>query len=510
MPACGSSIEEAACLRGLSSTTKQGASPQGPAANPQRRHNHHQRQRQTPQPTITATTYLIRLIVTLIRKLIAYTFLAPLVWFSCWLCVGWLIFRVPLAAIVWFIRRRSSSTTSPAQIYESSSSSRRKCILVSGGSSVQAVHLTRNLSFTGARVIVCELEGLLGLARFSSSCSRYYSLPNPTSDGAAAYVAALQRIVRKEKCTHYIPVSASSPAYFDGLAKPHLELLGCQCFIPGAQELSRLDDPLELLNRAERLGLPTPGYRLLDSLDEATRLYEEGVLSAPSAAVHYALPAGPAGMRERRALTELRLPPTLTEFRQRISVQTNVKNQRWLIVKEPAGSHFVTCTTLRDSRILANVTCRVDESGALIPEDRPEVYRWLDRFFSERESRANVSGHLSFRLVSLDEKPGELVGIGCRIGVPLAYLCYNDATQANLILKRPCRHRQQQIIGQPLMISNNNNNGKVKSIDKRETLFLIWDPLPYLVYCYLQLPLGRFYEALGARAGCASRGGAIV
>lgn len=503
MPACGS---EGACLQGLWSSKTGVASPQclgsPPPLKRQQRQQHHQQQKFVPrlhrQPSQQQQQqqqqqrfYLFGLA----RQLITYCVLAPALWISCWFWLGWLLLRLPLAALGFVFRLVLRRAQRPHQ-RQAPNPKQQRCVLIGGGGSVQAVQLARNLSNVGARVLVSELEGPLGLARFSTACSRYFTLPRPGRGGATAadYVTALKAIVERERVGLYVPVSGGMAGYLDGLAKPHLELLGCECFAPGPRELAQLEDPLELLRRARDIGLAEPEHRVLSAgLGEAAAsiLYEGGRLRGGGR--QYALPAGPAGLRERGA--ELQLPLTLAEFTRLMAQQPERRLGCWLVVRDPGGEHFVTCTTLRDSRLLANVTCRVDEmrGGSLVAEERPEVERWLERFCARGLGPGLVSGHLSFRLAAREGRPEELVALGCRVGLGLTYLGHTSL-QARLHAKllwssmKPCsrHHRPARRL-------------ETEVLDQRQALFHYWDPLPYCIYCYLQLPFRRLVGLLWDR-----------
>ncbi|XP_015519772.1 uncharacterized protein LOC107224289 isoform X1 [Neodiprion lecontei] len=424
---------------------------------------------------------------------------APALWVSAWVCMLWAILQLPLTALKWFL----TALYTPA----SERVRPKRCVLISGGSTVQAVHLARNFYKAGARVVVCEVEGLFGLARFSTACSQFHTLPIPGPDSAAQYVKALRDIVQREKPSYYIPVSASTTAYYDALAKPHLEALGCECFVPGASEVTALDDPLELLRRCRSVGLPTPSHFVLRSSADVANLYERGVLRTGR---HVMLAAGPAGMRDRAKVV---LPPTVRDFRSE-NYEHEISDKRpWVVVRDPGGAHFLTCTTVKDSKVVANVTCRVDEHRGLIPEDRPDVSRWLDRFFA-RSPGHKMSGHLSFRLAEsgLDN---DLVSIGCRVGVSFPYVCHTGVHPR--LVWRPCRHFSRQNSehlangdrGQNLNEAVANALKRPPTdvashllgtvLDKRETLFVYWDPLPYCAYYHLQLPFRRIAGVIRAQ-----------
>ncbi|XP_029166363.1 uncharacterized protein LOC114937124 [Nylanderia fulva] len=427
-------------------------------------------------------------------NVIGYVVWAPALWASAWVYLFWVILQLPLTALKWFI------TVLHTPAYERSRN--KRCVLISGGSTVQAVHLARNFYKAGARVVVCEFDGLFGLARFSTACSKFYTIPRPGPRNVVQYIKALRDIVQREKVAYYIPVSAASTAYYDALAKPHLEIAGCECFVPDASEVTALDDPLEMLRRCRLLGLPIPQHFLLRSQQDLFALYERNAFHTGR---YMMLAAGPAGMRDR---AKILLPPTVQELRNQR--QNEISDRRpWVVIRDPGGDHFITCTTLKESRIVANVTCRVDEDrGGLVPEERPEIARWLERFFA-RSFGGRTNGHVSFRL-AVSEETGELVSIGCRVGVGLPYVCHTGI-HPRLVWK-PCRHfsRQNSAVRSSSTLDRQSLSDAVASalkqpvtgdqtashllgtvLDKRESLFVYWDPLPYCAYYHLQLPFRR-------------------
>lgn len=404
---------------------------------------------------------------------ISYVIWAPALWASAWICLFWVILQLPLIILKWFI------TVLHTPAYERSRN--KRCVLISGGSTVQAVHLARNFYKAGARVVVCELDGLFGLARFSTACSKFYTIPRPG------------------------PVSAASIAYYDALAKPHLETMGCECFVPDTSEVTALDDPLELLRRCRQFGLPIPQHFLLRSQQDLFQLYERNAFRTGR---YMMLAAGPAGMRDR---AKILLPPTVRELRNQR--QNEISDRRpWVVIRDPDGDHFITCTTLKESRIVANVTCRVDENhGGLIPEECPEIARWLERFFA-RSFGGRTNGHVSFQLAMSQE--GELVPVGCRVGVSLPYVCHTGI-HPRLVWK-PCRHFSRQnstvrsgsldrqslsdtltsAFKQPAFSDQTEPHLLGTMLDKKESLFVYWDPLPYCAYYHLQLPFRRVAGAI--------------
>lgn len=378
---------------------------------------------------------------------------------------------------------------------------KKRTVLISCGSTIQALHLARNFYSAGARVVVCEIEGLFGLARFSTAVSKFYTVPRPTGDRPQTYVQALCDIVEREKVSYYIPVSATNTAYYDALAKPHLEILNCNCFCPDVKEVWILDDILEVMRRCHGAGISTPLYYPITTKQDITKLYDSGLLRTG----RYSMSSvGALGCRDR---LKINLPPFRQEFRMPYEIN---EQKPWVIVQDLPGDHFLTCTTVKESQVVANVTCRVDmDSGGLVPVEHEDINQWLKQFFNKLRVLRQVSGHVSFRFV-VSEVSGTLVPLGCRVGVALPYICHTSI-HPRLVWK-PCRHFTRQASG-PLVadtgtywmheaVLNTLRHPSVEAVgrligtvlDKREALFVYWDPLPYCAYYHLQLP---FRNVLG-------------
>lgn len=380
---------------------------------------------------------------------------------------------------------------------------RRRTVLITGGSTVQSVYLARNFYSSGARVVCCDAAGRFQLARFSSAVSRYYTVPAVDELRVDEYVEAIRAIAEREECEYFIPVSAAHGAYFDALAKPHLELRGCASVCPDAEDVLLLDDLSAVLRHAERAGLPVPGYHDVTSYQHLNRLYESGRVKERA---HLMRSCGAAGCQAPAAYE---LPRSRRHFR----LVSAINEQRpWVVVPAPAGERYVTCTTVRDSRVLCNVTCRLTKLDGLAPVDEPEIERWLGRFFEAlRERRPRVVGHVSFYF-GRDPETGALVPTDCQVGVRTPYICYTSV-QSRLVCK-PCRHFSRSKSG-PIV-----DNGSKYWLDKvvldtvthlspaglwnllgaffvrQDALFVFWDPLPYCAYYYLQRPLAKFYDVV--------------
>ncbi|KAJ9593582.1 hypothetical protein L9F63_014851 [Diploptera punctata] len=413
--------------------------------------------------------------------------LGPALWVSASLWIFWKCIQLPLT----FVKCLLMIVCTPA----SERNRKKRTVLITGGSTIQALHLARNFYSAGARVVVCEVEGLFGLARFSTAVNKFYTVPKPDAEHPQNYVKALCDIVETEHVTYFIPVSSTSTAYYDALAKPHLELHGCICFCPNVKEVWILDDILEVMQQCQVVGIQTPIYHSVSSRDDITRLYNSGMLRTGR---YFMVSVGPWGCRDK---LKLALPAHRHEFK----FSHEISEQRpWVIIQDLPGEQFLTCTTVKESQVVANVTCRVDKvTGGLVPIENQDITSWLMHFFSKLRSLRHVTGHLSFRFV-LGDAGKIIIPMGCRVGVTLPYICYTSVHPR--IVWKPCKHFSRQNSG-PLVadagrywmheaVMNTLKNPSVESVsrfigtvlDKREVLFVYWDPLPYFAYYHLQLP----------------------
>lgn len=371
----------------------------------------------------------------------------------------------------------------------------KRTILISCGSTIQTLHLARNFYSAGARVIVFDFEGLFGLARFSTAVSKYYTIPKPGPDSPNEYITALCNIVEREAATYYVPVSVTNVAHYDALAKPHLELLGCTSFIPGTQEVSVLDDISEVMKKCRNNGITVPPHYVLTNKDDLARLYDNGWMAGYR---NILTACGQYGILDRQKYV---LPNTRREFRfpQEIS-----ENRPWIVIRDLPGTHYVTCTTIKESQVIANVTCSVrPDSRSLVPDENKDVEKWLVDFFTKVRLQRPINGHMSFRFVRCEQTKC-ILPIGTRVGVSLPYICHTGVHSR--VLCKPCPHFVRQKSG-PIVqkggrywiheaVLNTLKHPSVDAVgkligtvlDKREALFVYWDPLPYCAYYHFQLP----------------------
>lgn len=442
--------------------------------------------------------FLLKLIKVMILTVFPQSFwqiiiAIPMFWISMWMWFIWQIITLPLTIAKFVI---SFLMTPSSERYR-----KKRTVLINGGSTIQSLHLARNFYSAGAKVIVCEIDGLFSLTRFSTAVSKFYTVPRPTSENQQNYVRALCEIVDKENVNYYVPSSATTSAYYDAVAKPHLELLGCTCFCPGIKEVWALDDTFEIMKRCEKLGVPTPNHYLITSKEGLINLYDNGVIGFSK---YFMSTVGPSGVRERN---KMQLPLSKNDLK----LSHEVSEQRpWVIVQDVEGEHFITCTTIKESKIIANVTCKIDDDNkGLVPVDNHEINAWLNNFFNKLNLLRPINGHVSMKFVITNDK-GTLLPLSSKVGISLPYICYTSVHPK--LLWKPCKHFSRQNSGpivaengrywMPETVINTLRNPSMESVttfigtvlDKREALFTLWDPLPYCAYYHMQLPFKNIVD----------------
>lgn len=427
----------------------------------------------------------------------AFVVLMPTFWLSAALCLFYKMINLPLLLVNELLIRIH---TTPKE-----RNRKKRTILISGGSSIQTLHQARNFYSSGSRVVVFDFDGLFPLSKYSTSVSKYYTVPNPATS-INDYISAICEIVLMENVSFYIPVSVSNSAYYDALVKPHLELLGCQTFVSGIHELAVLDDILEILEKCQENEIPVPTYKILHSKEDLQNVYDCGWLSGFRNLI---MSVGHFGRIER---LKFELPLNRRDLRFGYEIS---EKRPWIVVQDVPGNHYLTCTTVKESKMITNVTCAVQlDTKNLLPESNEEVEKWLKDFFNKIRFQRPVNGHFSFRLVKC-MNTGNLLPIGIRVGVSLPYLCHTSAHSK--LLWKSCPHFSRQNSG-PLVQQGGRywihqallrtvKHLSVESVtnligtvlDKREALFLYWDPLPYCAYYHFQLPLKSIRDFLQRR-----------
>ena len=137
-----------------------------------------------------------------------------------WLLFIWKLIMLPVSVIELCLRPFFRSYNLPEE--DSWDEVENTTVLISNGSTIQALHLARNFQKTGARVVVFEFDGYFPLTKFSNSIARFYTLPKSCRDNSHEYGLRLRDIVLKENVSYYVPVCALNSVLMDAQAKKYL------------------------------------------------------------------------------------------------------------------------------------------------------------------------------------------------------------------------------------------------------------------------------------------------
>ncbi|KAF4520435.1 hypothetical protein B566_EDAN004006 [Ephemera danica] len=345
-----------------------------------------------PSPESFVTRFLgwyPALVIRLTRQMLAVTLY--LVWNQIFLSTGlWLVdclLHVPLSI---------------AKFVLSVLHGGRGRTVVITGSSVETLQIARNFYRSGARVVVVEHDENYGVVRFSTVVDKFYKVPSPLKY-PQEYVRELCMIAERENAAYFVPTSTSHPAHYDALAKPYLEKIGVKCMCPGLKEVLLVDDPAAMFQLCKDAGLAIPIHNRVTTREQLSSLYEEGQLRR---ARHVLFNAGAIAVRDIQI--ELELPQTRRGYRRLLQTQPetllNISVSRpALVVQIPEGERLVTCTTVREGRVVANVTCRAplpeEKTPALVPLHRDDVEQWLESFIAAVPGNKSFTGHVSFTLI---------------------------------------------------------------------------------------------------------------
>lgn len=443
--------------------------------------------------------FLIRIYLELFKAFFVVIFkrlpvIIPTIWISAWM---WVIKEIILT--MFSVLKNVLAIVLVPSVHRMA---QKRTILISGGSSVQALHLARNFASAGARVIMCEVDGQPSLGRFSTSVHQFYTVPKPEDESIHNYLETLKFIVIKERAKYYIPVSEVNTAYYDALVKPHLEELGCECLCPDVPEVFLLDDTAELMRTVQEVGLPTPNFYPVLTRADLNRLYDSKIVKKER---HFMVNTGSEGCKNK---IRMELPCTRKLL---VPLPTINETKPWLVIKDYPGEKYVTCTTVKGSQVVCNVTCKVDDIGGVVPVEKPEIEQWLKQFFAGLKAHPNIIGHLSFHFIVVSET-NTLLPTDCQVGVRLPYICYTSVQSR--ILWKPCKHFRRHKSG-PVVTDNGKywlnevikNTWESPSVNKiREFLPILWgkndalflwgDPLPFYVYYYVFLPMNKISSLL--------------
>ncbi len=123
-------------------------------------------------------------------------------------------------------------------------------ILISGARAPIALEMARSFKKAGHNVIMIDCLHLT-IARWSSCVDKYYKIPSPRFDNEA-FVQEIQKIIIKEKVTHFIPTCEE--AIF---VAAHKDLFACKVWTVGKELIQSLHNKYQFSQSYQNI-IPIP------------------------------------------------------------------------------------------------------------------------------------------------------------------------------------------------------------------------------------------------------------
>lgn len=274
-----------------------------------------------------------------------------------------------------------------------------KTILVTGVGMTKGLFLARTFYKAGHNVIGADFEpnGIPVCGRFSKALRSFYNLPKPSEKaGAAYYIDALLRIVRKEKVDLWVSCSGVASAVEDGQAKEVLERRSdVRCIQFDVVTTQMLHEKDTFVAQTQRLGLPTPETHNVTSRAAVHKVLHE----SPRTKKQYIMKSVGVDDASRGDMTLLP-KRTVSETYNHVSAIPISGNKPWVLQQFIQGREYCTHALIVNNEVKAFVACPSSEllmHYEALPSDSA-LSRAMLRFMEEfvRRSASDMTGHLSF------------------------------------------------------------------------------------------------------------------
>lgn len=391
---------------------------------------------------------------------------------------------IVVGSLLWSRLRHSSQVMIAAE--------QPKTILIAGGRMTKALQLARSFHAAGHRAILIDTETFWHSGnQYSNTVAAFYTVPDPAKD-LPGYIDTLRAIARREKVDLFIPVAIFSVLYYDGMSEHPLADL-CEVCHFDAETIEMLDDKFAFAEQARSLSLTVPkSYRITAP---------EQVLNFDfsNETRKYILKSIPYDSKHRLDLTKLpcETPEATAAFVNRLPIS---EAKPWILQEFIPGQEYCTHSTVRDGQSTLYCCCKSSAFQVNYQQvDKPEIAAWVKRFLSAVPGY----GQASFDMIQAED--GTVYAIECNprthsaitmfynhSGVADAYLCSN--APANPL--QPLAHsRPTYWLYHELWRLN-----EVRSLQQlqrwfntiwqgKEAIFMVNDPLPFLMVHHWQIPL---------------------
>ncbi|WP_409343533.1 carbamoylphosphate synthase large subunit [Paenibacillus sp. MBLB4367] len=286
-----------------------------------------------------------------------------------------------------------------------------RTVLLTGGRAPVTLDLARQLASAGHRVIVADSmpNNLAGASKHTAAS---YAVPPPNRE-PAAYIEALERIVRKERVDLLIPMCEEIFYVSQGLDRLSAY---CRVFAEPIEKLRALHSKWAFIRQTAEWGFTVPRTRLLTGRHELEALLQAAEAEAKDSGLGVNRYAADGRPQER--LLPLVLKPVYSRFAANVIVleagdlrkqgwqalagRLDVSAARpWVAQQFVGGRQVCTYSVAREGAVAAHAAYGADFTagrGACIsfrPLDMPAVADWVERFVRQ----ARFTGQIAFDFI---------------------------------------------------------------------------------------------------------------
>lgn len=398
---------------------------------------------------------------------------------------------VVLVALIWSWLRRAFQSPIIAAEQPIAIAEQPKNILIAGGRMTKALQLARSFHAAGHRAILIDTEKFWHSGnQYSNSVAGFYTVPDPATD-LTGYMTTLQAIAQTESIDLFIPVAIFAVIYYEGMTKHPLADY-CEVCHFDAETIHLLDDKFAFVEQARSLSLSVPKSFRITSPEQVLNF------DFSQEKYQYILKSIPYDAKYRLNLTKLpcATPAATAAFVKSLPIS---ETKPWIMQEFIPGQEYCTHSTVRDGQSTLYCCC---ESSAFQVNyqqvDNPKIEAWVERFLAAVPG----VGQASFDFIQASD--GTVYAIECNPRTHSAItMFYNHPGVADAYLKpAPTAPIQPLTSSKPTywlyhelwrlteVRSLQQLRGWLNNIwQGKEAIFMLHDPLPFLMVHHWQIPL---------------------
>ena len=388
-----------------------------------------------------------------------------------------------------------------------------KTILVTGVGMAKGLRIARAFYLTGHRVLGADFEpnGVPVCGRFSRALGKFYRLRKPSAEeGAAAYIAGLVDIVKREKVDLWVSCSGVASAIEDGQAMEVLERkTSCKCIQFDAKTTETLHEKDTFIQFTESLGLPVPETHQVTSRDAVHQ-----VLHKAKGSKKYIMKTVGMDDASRGDIRTLLPRRTLSQTYSHISTLQINQDLPWVLQQFVNGEEYCTHAIVVNGKVKLFVSCPSAEllmHYRALPESS-SLNKAMRNFTEGFAMKAGpgFTGHLSFDFLieeSVTERGVEknILPIECNPRAHTAVVLFEgqrgseEMVNAYLSVLEP---PMKETLGKSNGVFYEDGNLSMKAKNSRPSVYWVGHDLvdlvllPFCQLIILRLGIGQFLTHL--------------